>query len=59
MLPNLLRHGLFDRELFRDLLLIGVGLAIVRKLATQYGGDAWVEGPADGGAEFHVTLSRS
>ena len=37
----------------------GVGLAIVRKLATQYGGDAWVEGPADGGAEFHVTLSRS
>ena len=37
----------------------GVGLAIVRKLATQYGGNAWVEDSTDGGAEFHVTISRS
>jgi PAS domain S-box-containing protein len=36
----------------------GVGLAIVRKLATQYGGKAWVETPASGGAEFNVTLTR-
>lgn len=36
----------------------GVGLAIVRKLATRYAGQAWVESPTSGGAEFHVTLSR-
>ena len=34
----------------------GVGLAIVRKIAQQHGGSAWVESRANGGVTFHVTL---
>jgi PAS domain S-box-containing protein len=37
----------------------GVGLAIVRKIAVQHGGHAWVESPPGGGAVFHVTLRSS
>ena len=37
----------------------GVGLAIVRKIAVQHGGSAWVESAPDAGATFHVTLRSS
>ena len=37
----------------------GVGLAIVRKIAVQHGGSAWVESPTGGGCIFHVTLRAS
>jgi PAS domain S-box-containing protein len=37
----------------------GVGLAIVRKIAVQHGGSAWVESPIGGGCIFHVTLRAS
>ena len=34
----------------------GIGLAIVRKIAQQHGGRAWVESAPGEGATFHVTL---
>lgn len=36
----------------------GIGLAIVRKIATKHGGRTWVESQPDRGAKFHVTLAR-
>ena len=37
----------------------GIGLAIVRKIATTHGGRAWVESQPERGATFHVTLRSS
>ena len=37
----------------------GIGLAIVRKIATTHSGAAWVESKPGQGARFCVTLSRS
>lgn len=38
----------------------GMGLAVVRSLAEQYGGSAWVEGgPSETGSRFVVELSRA
>jgi len=34
----------------------GVGLALVRKAAQRWGGDAWVESTPDAGASFYVSL---
>ncbi len=34
----------------------GIGLALVRQLATLHGGRAWVESRDGGGASFHITL---
>ena len=36
----------------------GLGLAIVREVARQHGGDAWVEEGGDGGARFVVAWPR-
>lgn len=36
----------------------GMGLAIVRKIATTHGGRAWVESEPGAGAQFHVTLPK-
>lgn len=36
----------------------GIGLATVRKIARQYGGDAWYEETPGGGATFFVKMSR-
>lgn len=47
--------GLFQR-LSSDSDSTGVGLAIVRRVATLYGGKAWVDGSPGGGARFHITL---
>ncbi len=37
----------------------GMGLAIVRKIASTYGGHVWVESEPGAGCCFHVTLPRS
>ncbi len=37
----------------------GIGLAIVRKIATTHSGRAWVESEPGHGALFCVTLSRT
>ncbi len=37
----------------------GIGLAIVRKIATTHSGAAWVESKPGQGAHFCVTLSRT
>lgn len=38
---------------------LGLGLALVRRLAELHGGRAWVEEPEGGGAEFHVVLAST
>lgn len=37
----------------------GIGLAIVKKIATNRGGSAWVESTPDHGATFHATLRKT
>jgi signal transduction histidine kinase len=37
----------------------GIGLAVVRSLATEMGGRAWVEDTDTGGARFVVELASS
>jgi signal transduction histidine kinase len=37
----------------------GVGLAVVRSLAQQYGGEAWVEAAPRTGSRFVVELPRA
>ena len=37
----------------------GIGLAIVKKIATSHGGRVWVESDPDHGARFHVRFPRS
>jgi signal transduction histidine kinase len=37
----------------------GIGLATVKKIAQQYGGDVWYEDTPGGGATFFVQLSQS
>ena len=37
---------------------VGIGLAIVKRIAEIHGGCAWVESRPGKGAAFHVTLPR-
>ena len=37
----------------------GIGLATVKKIAQQYGGDVWYEDTPGGGATFFVQISQS
>ena len=37
----------------------GIGLSVVREIATQHGGRAWVEDAPGGGARFAVLLPRA
>ncbi|MEM9488304.1 MAG: sensor histidine kinase [Myxococcota bacterium] len=49
---------LFQRAVGRDIEGNGAGLAIVREIAEQHGGAAWVEDRPGGGARFVVTFGR-
>ncbi|GEM_PF-2661762 len=53
-----------DRERVFDLFVkgpsggCGVGLAVVHRIVTRYGGRIWVEDGPEGGSRFYVTLPR-
>jgi len=36
----------------------GLGLAIVREIAEQHGGKAWVESRASGGTAFYISILK-
>jgi len=46
----------FQRTVGREVQGTGVGLAIVRRVAEQHGGTAWVQSRRGGGSEFIVTF---
>lgn len=48
---------LFQRCVGRDIEGTGAGLAIVREVAINHGGRAWVTSPAAGGSEFTITFN--
>lgn len=51
--------GLFQRAVPRSIEGTGAGLAIVRSVAEQHGGHAWVEPREGGGSIFVITFPKS
>ena len=49
---------LFQRGVSRKVTGTGAGLTIVRRIALQHGGNAWVQTPKTGGSEFVITFGQ-
>ena len=42
-----------------DAVFVGIGLTLVKKIVTMYGGDVWVESEVNKGSSFFFTLPKT